>query len=165
MEYSNCDIAADLSSILCSEEEILMELHNLNCAKATGPDGISYICSHVERDCRNCMSTNKKSIQSANQATYSMEMLFQSLTTYQIKPHLQTIDLFHCYQVLCKTNVLNHIGSCWGTFSNFVTTVELPTREVNLNCAGCYCPHLAELSWYWKGCFLRLQESFWLSSA
>ena len=42
-----------------------MELHNLNCAKATGPDGISYICSHVERDCRNCMSTNKKSIQSA----------------------------------------------------------------------------------------------------
>ena len=84
-----------------------------------------------------CCQPIKKSIQSANQATYSMEMLFQSLTTYQIKPHHQTIDLFHCYQVLCKMNVLNHIGSCWGTFSNFVTTVELPTREVNLNCAGC----------------------------
>ena len=36
-----CDISLDLSSILCSEEQILMELRNLNCAKATGPDGIS----------------------------------------------------------------------------------------------------------------------------
>ena len=36
-----CDISSDLSSILCSEEQILMELRNLNCAKATGPDGIS----------------------------------------------------------------------------------------------------------------------------
>ena len=40
------DIPTDLSNILCSEEEILRVLRNLNCTKVTGPDGIisSTVC-------------------------------------------------------------------------------------------------------------------------
>ena len=45
-------------------------------------------------------------------------MLFQSLRTHQIKPHLQTIDQFHCYQSSARSLKDAYTQSYWITLRN-----------------------------------------------